>query len=242
MTKNAILFSKRDYSLADGLRYVCRENKVNLTYCLNFPEVLHNMINSNPEILFFDVESSHFPFSTYKDFIDTKLFYMPKVVLLSPDPEKDMEYEGTNISVVDKRNFTEKIVEIMSSVDEKSGKPLPNDKIEDIRNKTTKMLADLGITTKYLGYEYIRELVIDIISDKRMLQSFNKKLYPKIAMKYNTQVNNVERNIRNAISIASRRNKNKILFDEISGRGILCGAGPVPSNKQFITWLVDKVC
>lgn len=242
MTKNAILFSKKDYSLADGIRYVCRENKVNLTYCLNFPEVLHNIIDSNPEILFFDLENIKFPVSTYNDFINTKLFYMPKIVLLSPNPEKDIEYEGANIAVVDKRNFTEKIVEIMSSVEEKSAKPLPSERIEEIKDKTTKMLSDLGITTKYLGYEYIRELVIDIISDKRMLQSFNKKLYPKIAMKYNTQVNNVERNIRNAITIASRRNKNKILFDEISGRGVLCGAGPIPSNKQFITWLVDKVC
>lgn len=240
MCKSAILFSKRDYSLGEALRYVCRDQKINLTYCLTFPEVIHNVVNSNPEILFYDTESIEFNFKLYDEFVRSNFFFIPKIVLLAVNPTA-YELNDPNIIVVNKRNFSNDVVNILNSVKEKQGKVLSSEKAEEIRNKTTKILSELGITTKYLGYEYIRELVLNVVEDKRVLQSFNKKLYPKLAMRYNTQVNNIERNIRNAITVASQRIKNKILFDEISGRGLLSNAGPVPSNKQFITWLVDKV-
>lgn len=241
MCKSALLFSKKDYSLAEALKYICREKKFNLTYCLTFPEVIHHVINSKPEIIFFDSEHINFNYELYQDFVASKLFYTPKIIILSLNPQS-YTFLNSNIEIIDKNNFSEKLLKILDNTEEKISKGLSEDRIAEIRAKTTKMLCDLGITTKYLGYDYIRELVVDVVSDKRMLQSFNKKLYPKLAMKYNTQVNNIERNIRNAITIASQRSKNKTLFDEITGRSLLTNAGPVPSNKQFITWLVDKVC
>ncbi len=240
MCKSAILFSKKDYSLGEALRYICRDQKVNLVYCLTFPELLNNVINLNPEIIFYDLETNCFPIEIYKQFKETKIFPLPKIVALSLEPEK-FEYKDENIFVFNKNNFANDVINILALTKEKEAKKITPEKIEEIKNKTTKILSDLGLTTKYLGYEYIRDLVINIIQDKRLLQSFNKKLYPKIAIKYNTPVNNIERNIRNAITVASQRSKNKMLFDEISGRGTLFNAGPVPSNKQFITWLVDKV-
>lgn len=240
MCKSAILFSKKDYSLGEALRYICRDQKVNLVYCLTFPELLNNVINLNPEIIFYDLETNSFPIEIYKQFKETKIFSLPKIVALSLEPEK-FEYKDENIFVFNKNNFANDVINILTLTKEKEAKKISPEKIEEIKNKTTKILSDLGLTTKYLGYEYIRDLVINIIQDKRLLQSFNKKLYPKIAFKYNTPVNNIERNIRNAITVASQRSKNKMLFDEISGRGTLFNAGPVPSNKQFITWLVDKV-
>lgn len=241
MCKSAILFSKRDYSLGEALRYVCREQKINLIYCLTFPEVIHYVVTSNPEVLFYDAESIDFNFEVYDDFVRSNLFFIPKIVLLTLNPSS-YELNDPNIIVVNKRNFSNDVVNVLNNVKEKQGKILTLEKAEEIRCKTTRILSELGITTKYLGYEYIRELVLSVIEDKRVMQSFNKKLYPKLAVRYNTQVNNIERNIRNAITVASQRIKNKILFDEISGRGLLSNAGPIPSNKQFITWLVDKVC
>lgn len=240
MCKSALLFSKKDYSLSEALRFICRDQKVNLTYCLTFPEVIHHVINSSPEVIFYDAESLKFSYEMYNDFVSTKLFFVPKIVLLSNNPE-NFTFSHKNIIIVDKKCFSEEVVSILSNLEEKTSKALSQEKIELIRAKVTKLLADLGITTKYLGYDYIRELVINIVADKRLLQSFNKKLYPIMAMNCNTQVNNIERNIRNAISVAANRSKNKVLFEEISGHGCLINASPIPSNKQFITWLVDKV-
>ena len=68
MCKSAVLFSKRDYSLGEALRLICRNEKVNLIYCLTFPELLNNVINSNPEIIFYDAESYEFPYNIYREF------------------------------------------------------------------------------------------------------------------------------------------------------------------------------
>ena len=79
MCKSAILFSKRDYSLGEALRYVCREQKINLIYCLTFPEVIHYVVTSNPEVLFYDAESIDFNFEVYDDFVRSNLFFIIQI-------------------------------------------------------------------------------------------------------------------------------------------------------------------
>lgn len=195
------------------------------------------MITSQPEVIFFDAEGVNFRFDLYKDFVDTRYFYIPKIIIFSLEPEK-LNFKDENIVIVDKRNYADRVEKFLSNTQEKRSKKLDDEEIEKCRGETVKLLLELGITTKYLGYEYIKELVIDIINDKRMLKSFNTKLYPKLAMKYNTQVNNIERNIRNAIGIAKKRCGNGELFSQVCGRNNPDG---VPSNKQFITWLVEEV-
>lgn len=235
MCKSAVLLSKKDYALGDSLRCICRDQKVNLIYSISFPEALHYVITFHPEILFYDAEEIEFNYRTYKDFVNSRIFEMPKIILFTPEPEK-MNFQNENIYVINKKvSCPEKIAKIISGIQEKRAEKVEDEKLDECKSKTIKILSELGITTKYLGYEYIKELVIDIICDKRMLKSFNTKLYPKLAVKYNTQVNNIERNIRNAIGMASANCKNKELLDEI------CGNASSPSNKQFITWLVERV-
>ncbi len=237
MCRSALLFSKKDYVLGDSLRNICRTERINLIYTLTFPEVLHHLIEARPEIIFFDSECVNFRFDLYSDFVKARYFEIPKIIIFSLEPEKII-YKDENIFVVNKRNYHEKVLNILSKIEEKKSNKLDEESLEKFKEDTINLLLELGITTKYLGYEYIKELVIDIIKDKRMLKSFNTKLYPKLAIKYNTQINNIERNIRNAISIANKRCKNKELYNEISGTD---NSEEIPSNKQFITWLVEKV-
>jgi hypothetical protein len=237
MCKSALLFSKKDYALGDSLRYICRNQKINLIYALTFPEVLNHIVSSHPEILFFDAESIEFSFDLYKDFTDTRFFDIPKIIIFTPDPDK-YKFKDENILIVNKKNYVDKIEKMLSNIEEKKSQKLDKEKVEQYRQKIITVLLELGITTKYLGYEYIKELVVDIISDKRMLKSFNTKLYPKLAVKFNTQINNIERNIRNAINIARNNCKNKELYSRICGKINNTG---YPSNKQFITWLVEEV-
>lgn len=237
MCKSALLFSKKDYALGDSLRYVCRNQKINLIYALTFPEVIHNLSNSHPEILFFDAEYINFRFDLYKEFVDARFFDIPKVIIFTLNPE-EYNFEDENIVVINKKNYIDKIEQILSNIKEKKSQNLDKEELECYKQKIIKILIELGITTKYLGYEYIKELVVDIINDKRMLKSFNTKLYPKLAVKYNTQINNIERNIRNAINIARNNCKNKELYNRICGKINNTGC---PSNKQFITWLVEEV-
>lgn len=234
MCKSALLFSKKDYALGNTLRNICRDQKINLAYALTFPEVLNYSIISCPEILFFDAEGVDFNYDLYKDFLESRYFEIPKIIIFTFNPDK-YKFKDENILILDKMNYVEKVEKFIKNIEEKKSKKITQAELEKYKQNIAELLAKIGITTKYLGYEYIKELVIDIINDKRMLKSFNTKLYPQLAMKYNTQINNVERNIRNAIGIAKKNCKDKELYNRI------CGKLNTPSNKQFITWLVEEV-
>lgn len=240
MCKSALLVSKKDYLLAEVVRYICREQKVNLIYCLNKAEMVHQTFNNKPEIVFFDEENVEFPYEIYKEFVDSKLFYVPEMVLITPNPSK-FELADDSIKIVNKNNVSEEIPTMLKEAKEKPLLTLSQEEVERIKEKTAHLLNDLGITPKFLGYDYIKELVVLIKADKRLMQSFNKKLYPILAVKLNTNVNNIERNIRNAILVASKRSKNRRLFDEICNRNSLIVKSSIPSNKQFLTWVVEQV-
>lgn len=237
MCRNALLFSKRDYALGDALRFVCRNQKINLVYSLTFPEVLHHCITTHPEIIFFDTEGSSFSYDFYREFVNSRVFEIPKIIILTYNPE-NYKFNDDNICVLDKKNYIDRVSKILEGVERREARQLAPEKVAEYKDKIAELLLELGITTKYLGYEYIKELVINIIRDKRMLQSFNKKLYPKLALKYSTQINNIERNIRNALNIAKKNCQDNEFFSKICGKFNSKG---IPSNKQFITWLVEEV-
>lgn len=240
MCKNVILFSKGDYNLSELIKFICRENKTNLAYCRSLPDLLVANSESMPEIVFHDEESIQFNYNLYKDFKSSKKFHMPYYVVITRNVEK-FNFDDDNILILDKNNYANKAAEVIHTVKEKKSEVLTEEAKLNIKKIVSEYLNELGLTTNYLGYGYIKELVIDIVEDKRKLKSFNTKLYPELAMKYNTQVINIERNVRNAINVAIKYCKNRKMYDEIMGYGNIVKNHKVPSNKQFITWLVEKV-
>lgn len=240
MCKSAVLFSKQDYNLGEILKIICREKHANLTYCRNLAELIITNIRSMPEVVFHDEESIPFDLRIYKEFKDSKKYNMPTYVIISYTPEKYYDLDD-NIIVINKGNYSSDLFEIMDKVQEKKQFALSDSKKFEIKNKIADYLNELGLTTKYLGYCYIKDLVVNIIEDRRNLKSFNSKLYPQVAIKYNTQVINIERNVRNAINVAIDSCKNRKLYDEIMGYSNITRQNKVPSNKQFITWLAEKI-
>lgn len=240
MCKSAILFSKQDYNLGEMLKIICREKHANLSYCRTLAELIMTNIQSMPEVVFHDEESIPFNFRIYKEFKESKKYNVPTYVIISYAPENFQNLDE-NIIVINKGNYSSELFNVMDRVQEKKQFALSEGKKLEIKNKIADYLNELGLTTKYLGYCYIKELVVDIIEDRRNLKSFNSKLYPQVAIKYNTQVINIERNVRNAINVAIESCKNKKLYDEIMGYSNITRQNRVPSNKQFITWLVEKI-
>ena len=99
-----------------------------------------------------------------------------------------------------------------------------------------KILHDLGVPSNIKGYKYLIE-GIELLYDNQNIYSFTKNIYPIIALKYNTSINNVERNIRNAIDIGWLR-ANWDLMEEIFGYSIDQDRAK-PTNKEYIAAIVD---
>lgn len=68
--------------------------------------------------------------------------------------------------------------------------------------RTEEILMRLGVTANYKGYFYILSALELCLADRENLQMMTKYVYPKVAKRYNTNWQAVERSIRTVGKIA----------------------------------------
>ncbi|MBT3318484.1 MAG: sporulation transcription factor Spo0A [Clostridia bacterium] len=105
--------------------------------------------------------------------------------------------------------------------------------------RITTMFLSIGIAPHIKGYRYLRRAIAMAVSDPQLIDGITKKLYPKIAVQYDTTASKVERAIRHAIEIAWSRGKieniNRFIgFDIYTNKD-------KPTNGEFIALIVDKL-
>ena len=103
----------------------------------------------------------------------------------------------------------------------------------------TTLLHDMGIPAHVKGYQYLREAILMVLQDIRLLGSVTKKLYPKIAEKYATTASRVERAIRHAIELGWEHG-NVDLMTEYFGYTVNLAKGK-PTNSEFIAMVSDRM-
>ena len=101
------------------------------------------------------------------------------------------------------------------------------------------LFLTLGIPAHIKGYQYLRDAIILSVSDKEMLGSVTKILYPTIAKKRQTTSSRVERAIRHAIEVAWSRGKMDTIND-LFGYTVSTGKGK-PTNSEFIAMIADRL-
>lgn len=113
---------------------------------------------------------------------------------------------------------------------------------EPVRNlelEITNMMHEVGIPPHMSGYQYIREAILQTVNNANVFSSITRVLYPRVAERFGTTPQKVERAIRNAIESAwSRGNPDSI--DSLFGYTISYSKGK-PTNSEFIAMMADKV-
>ncbi len=110
---------------------------------------------------------------------------------------------------------------------------------EDLVNRVTNMLHEIGIPAHIKGYHYLRDAIMMAVEDMDVLNAITKVLYPTVAKKYQTTSSRVERAIRHAIEVAWSRGKLDTL-DELFGYTVSNGKGK-PTNSEFIALIADTI-
>lgn len=110
---------------------------------------------------------------------------------------------------------------------------------ENLENRVTNMLHEIGIPAHIKGYHYLRDAIMMAVEDMDVLNAITKVLYPTVAKKYQTTSSRVERAIRHAIEVAWNRGKLDTL-DELFGYTISTGKGK-PTNSEFIALTADTI-
>lgn len=128
------------------------------------------------------------------------------------------------------RNHDRKIEEIIENTQIRE---------DDLENRVTDMLHEIGIPAHIKGYHYLRDAIIMAVEDMDVLNAITKVLYPTVAKKYQTTSSRVERAIRHAIEVAWSRGKLDTL-DELFGYTVSNGKGK-PTNSEFIALIADTI-
>lgn len=113
------------------------------------------------------------------------------------------------------------------------------DESVDLETIVTEVILHIGVPAHIKGYHYIRHSIMLCISDKSMINSVTKELYPAVAKEFDTTSSRVERAIRHAIEIAWDRGDVDVLTSYF-GYTINNGRGK-PTNSEFIAMIADKL-
>lgn len=122
-----------------------------------------------------------------------------------------------------------------------SGKKKPEaaEQALNIENEITGLMLKAGLMPHVSGFQYIREAVIQsITTESKVFGPITKTIYPKVANKFNTTSQKVERSIRSAIESAWLKvNKNPGYYNDFK----IWTREKKPSNSELIAFLVDQV-
>jgi len=113
------------------------------------------------------------------------------------------------------------------------------DRDSSLEADITFIMHEIGIPPHIKGYQYLREAIMMVVHDIRLLNAITKELYPSIAEKYNTTASRVERAIRHAIEVAWSRGRIETI-NKLFGYTVHEQKGK-PTNGEFIAMVADKL-
>lgn len=100
---------------------------------------------------------------------------------------------------------------------------------------TKEILYEVGITPRYKGHWYIEYSIHILKHDEELLYKIAASLYSKVAAHYGISIYSVEYDIRTAIIIAWKTNRN--LLEKICKVKLY----KPPTNKEFLENLLSYV-
>lgn len=106
----------------------------------------------------------------------------------------------------------------------------------ELENKITRVILEVGMVAHLKGYHYVREAIKITVLDKEVATSVTKILYPKVAQRFGTSTQKVERAIRTAIEFAWKWNQQG--FQTYFGIKYWKSR---PTNSEFIALVADKI-
>ncbi|HAH96996.1 MAG TPA: sporulation transcription factor Spo0A [Firmicutes bacterium] len=167
-----------------------------------------------------------------------------KFIVLSAFGQETMTQKavqlGVDYFIVKPFNLNVLVRRIIEIVDHQSTQVVKNDpNVTEKEKQISRIFVELGIPVHFRGYLYLREAVMMAVENPEAVNGITKKMYPDIALRYNTTTHRVERSMRFAIEKAWSNGQldalNKYFgfaVDERKGK---------PTNACFIAKIADQI-
>ena len=231
---NTIFYSKGNVELAYELKKACRNINANVYNIRQFAELVFALSETNSSVLFLDYDFMDIPQAVMEYVLGSEFHHPLSVVVIT---NKEL-----NFDISSKQNFykitTDNIQDQLYKLEENLKYTAAQWKkefhnVNKLSEEITDYLIDNGFSTLHKGFSYIKECILFAVTQKGSIGSLNSNIYPYVALKYNTVVENVERNIRNAVLQAKKNNFNN---------SDICKLAEITkmSNKVIIGYIVER--
>lgn len=104
---------------------------------------------------------------------------------------------------------------------------------EQLEERSGNLLRTLHMSGKLKGHLLLTVAAAKVIEEPTLLHAVTKSLYVDLAKQFGTTRGNVERNIRNAISVAWK-NGGKEELERMTGQSFEAR----PTNTEWLDWMV----
>ena len=230
----ALLYSYKNYELSMKLKNLCKKYSLNLVYAMDFVELTIKSLELNPIIIFCDCNTVEISSGNINAFFEKNEFKNKKIVFIGNYEElnKFKNFEYGNLYLVDFSQIAGLIDEFQNTYDFNNFFNTNAKVYDNLELEIFKLLSNIGVSPKHSGYAYLRYAIKSVVLNNGVLNSLNSEQYPLIAATFKTSVANIERNIRNAISVAWK-NFGKDNWHEVFFVSSLKD-GKKPTNREFI--------
>lgn len=171
------------------------------------------------------------------------LAHRPKVIIFTAFGQEEMTRKavdyGAHYYIVKPFDLATLAQRIIETAREQDSKTLRAPSAEEAEREVAKIIHRLRIPANFKGHLYLREAIVLAVGDTTLITEVTKRLYPRIAEKYATTCERVERAMRFAIETAWNRGDIEFLHD-LFGYGVDERKGK-PTNASFIAKVADQV-
>lgn len=236
----ALLYSNKNLDLMCKLNKSCYRMSMNMVTCINFVELTINVHKLKPQIIFLDLNTIEMNRNRLMLMTDSKEFKNIKIILvgtLEQCPKID-DLEQVGFSLLSQLDNC--ILRCADIININALKSIKDERqTETMIGYVSKLLFDLGFSPKHSGYCYLKDIISNILQNGGIVSSLINEQYPCIAVKFKTSPSNIERNIRNAITIAYAYEHEK--WNDIFPRCLAFKAIKRPTNREFICMCVETL-
>ena len=231
---NTVFYSKGNVELAYELKKACRNINANVYNIRQFAELVFTLNETHTSVLFLDYDCMEIP-QAVMEYVIHYDFHNPVSIVLITDKDIDVNFDSKSKfykispnNIQDGINFLEDKLKLTAAQWKSSFR-----NIREFGEEITDYLILNGFSTLHKGFAYIKECIVFAVTQKGSMGSLNSEIYPYVASKFNTIVENVERNIRNAVLQAKKNDFNNNDLCKLADSTKL-------SNKVVIGYIVER--
>ncbi len=231
ITRNAIFYSQHNVMLYNDLKRQCNAEKINVMIADNLGTLMNIVYGVDFSIIFIDAKTKKLD----EDFLSllSRCDRVCQGLSIIIDGKENYEHIAPTIFSMTASEVMCKIPDIKRSVKLLESATYKNNHHREQEVKDgdiTNMLVEYGFDIKLDGFKYIKSVIMLFLTNFEIATPLSRSAYPIVASIYNTKPENVERNIRNAIKVATKSEKFQQKLKNVLSSN--------PTNLQVINYFV----